>query len=58
MSVLPHASKTVGGVGAVDVADGQATVDEPFGGIVTETVALTVIVCVTLTKLPQASVTR
>lgn len=35
VNVLPQLSKTVGGVGAVDVADGQATVELPFAGIVT-----------------------
>jgi hypothetical protein len=35
VKVLPQLSNTVGAVGAVDVADGQATVEAPFAGIVT-----------------------
>lgn len=35
VKALPQLSKTVSGVGAVDVAEGQVTVDPAFAGIVT-----------------------
>lgn len=35
VKVLPQLSNTVGGVGAVEVAEGHATVEPPLAGIVT-----------------------